>query len=173
MIQIGPISKDTLPFGALDNLRALPYEDILEAADELTQEQGEEDRPTGTGLIDTILVDGWFMPDFPPNIFAAGNQNNVPIITSANLGELIAEETFIQMPLVIQGYIDRLNATKKLGTKGYPCIFTHVPSNWAADGVLAPHGLEVPYVFGFLEGLAPLFLLCSSRVPVAFRSIPG
>lgn len=127
-------------------LRTIPAEEIVEAGMELG-----DNGPAGVGILDTLVVDGWFMPDYPTNIFKEGKQNNVPFLTCANLGELIAEKTFLLQPDLVKAYVDRLSSASELGTKAYACIFSQVPSKWRAEGVLAYHGIEIPYVFGDLS----------------------
>jgi para-nitrobenzyl esterase len=146
------VAKLGVPADDLAALRAIPAEKFIEAGMALTKEL-KPDEPAGVGVLDSLVVDGWFMPDTPTNIFNAGKQNNVPILLCSNIGELTAKKSFLVMPALLKGYIDRLTAMNKLGTKGYATIFTQVPSNWKADGVLANHGLEVPYVFGALNVL--------------------
>ncbi len=128
-------------------LRQVPAAELIRASARLTQDMAVE-RPEGVTVTDTLKVDGYFMPDFPDNIFRAGKQNNVPLITCANLGELIATKTLIKMPGVIRAYITRLESCHRLGTKGFGCIFSHVPSKWRAEGVMAYHGIELMYLFG-------------------------
>jgi para-nitrobenzyl esterase len=157
----------------LAELRALPYEKIIEASTALTREL-KPDEPGGVGVLDSLVVDGWFMPDTPANIFKAGKQNNVPILLCANIGELTATKSFLLQPELLGAYVDRLSAMNKLGTKGYAAIFTQVPSNWKADGVLANHGLEVPYVFGDLDVLKiSVFFLVFEKPSGAIQEDPG
>ena len=154
-------------------LRAVPADKVIEAGMALAKELNP-DRPVGTGVIDTLVVDGWFMPDTPTNIFAAGLQNDVPLLLCANLGELTAAKSFLVMPALLKGYVKRLESLDKLGTNGYAAIFTQVPSNWKADGVLANHGLEVPYVFGQLAVLdTPVFYAIFEKPSGAVQEDPG
>jgi len=136
-------------------LRALPAEELVKASLKMTEDSRAE-RPEGVTLTDTLKVDGYFMPDFPDNIFRAGKQNNVPLITCANLGELIAEKTLLKMPGVIKAYITRLESAHRLGTKGFGCIFSHVPSKWRQEGVMAYHGIELMYLFGVYKVIGNL-----------------
>jgi para-nitrobenzyl esterase len=70
--------------------------------------------------------------------------------------------------------VDRLSSASKLGTKAYACIFSHVPSKWRKEGVLAYHGIEIPYVFGDLERLKePLHFYIFARPSGATRPDPG
>jgi para-nitrobenzyl esterase len=144
------VAKLGVPADDLAALRAVPAEKIIEAGLALAREMNAAGRGYTTA-VDTLVVDGWFMPDTPTNIFAQDKQNNVPILLCANIGELIAEKSFLVVPELLRGYVKRLESTDRLGTNGYAAIFTQVPSNWKEDGVLANHGLEVPYVFGALE----------------------
>lgn len=130
----------------LADLRELPWEELVAA--NVVLGSGYH------GLADTLVVDGYVLPDTPENIFKAGRQNNVPIITLVTLGELIADKTFLSMPEIIQAYKIRMNAVNKSGAKAYATVFSQVPSKWKEEGVLAYHGLEVYYQFGGLEDLA-------------------
>jgi para-nitrobenzyl esterase len=154
-------------------LRAVPAERFVEAGMALTKEL-KPDEPEGVGVLDTLVVDSWFMPDTPTNIFKADKQNNVPILLCANIGELIAKKSFLVMPDLLKGYLDRLDSANRLGTKGYAAIFTQVPSNWKEDGVLANHGLEVFYVFGALDVLEiPVVFEVFEKPSGAIRQDPG
>jgi para-nitrobenzyl esterase len=157
----------------LATLRAIPAEKIIKAAINLTRDLGVTTL-TGMSVIDRPVVDGWLLPDSPTNIFKAGKQNNVPFIVCANLGELIANKTFLRMPGLIKAYVDRLSSASKLGTKAYACIFSHVPSKWREEGVLAYHGLEVMYVFGDLALLKePQHFYIFARPSGATQPDPG
>lgn len=144
------VAKLGVPADDLAALRAVPAEKIVEAGLALAREGGAAGRGYASS-VDILNVDGWFMPEKPADIFAQDKQNNVPMLLCANIGELIAEKSFLVAPQMLRGYVERLESMDRLGNNGYAAIFTQVPSNWKADGVLANHGLEVPYVFGALE----------------------
>ena len=132
-------------------LRAVPYETIVEATAEMSREiTAAMPAAEGIGVLDNLLVDGWLMPDTPTNTYKAGKQNDVSLMTCTNIGELIAENTVIHLPYLIDAYTTRLEAVGKAGNGAYAALFTHVPSEWKKEGVLAFHGLELPYVFGML-----------------------
>lgn len=137
---------------ALAALRRVSWEDLVKANMELATELSAARRAT-TGAVDLLTIDGWLMPDHPNDIFAEGRQNPVPVIACANLGELIAEKSFLVMPQLVDEYVKMLSGVRKAGAGAYACIFSQVPGNWRQDGVLAYHGLEVPYVFGDLESI--------------------
>jgi para-nitrobenzyl esterase len=132
-------------------LRALPFQKILDAGAEMSKELNESmPAAEGVGVLDNLLVDGWLMPDTPANTYRAGEQNDVSLLTCTNIGELIAENTIIHLPFLIDAYTIRLEAVGKAGNGAYAALFTQVPSEWKKEGVLAFHGLELPYVFGMM-----------------------
>ncbi len=156
-------------------LRATPYERILEASAEMSKEITEAiPEAEGVGVLDNLVVDGWFMTDTPTNVFEAGNHNDVSLITCANLGELTAEETVIRLPFLIDAYVTRLTAVGESGNKAYAALFSQVPSAWREDGVLAFHGLELPYVFGLLGIVGhPIFYGTFAQPSGAQQQDPG
>jgi len=85
--------------------------------------------------------------DLPANIFREGKQNAMPVITSANLGELTGPG-MIMLPFLVPDYVNILNGVIKAGQKGYACIFDQVPGKWRRDGCVSFHALEMGYVFG-------------------------
>jgi para-nitrobenzyl esterase len=135
----------------LKNLRAVPFERIVSTAADISKELAAS-KPVaeGIGVFDNLLVDGWVMPDSPTNIYKAGTQNDVDLLTCTNIGELTAQHTVIYLPYLISAYVPRLEAVGKAGNGAYAALFTQVPSEWKKEGVLAFHGLELPYVFGML-----------------------
>ncbi len=120
-------------------LRALSWQEIATAA-------------TGTfGLyVGVIAVDGWSLPDTPENIFEEGKQNDVPFIIGCNSADMAG---------MIEGVQDWATAMSTGESKGYAYVFSHVPTGWREEGVLAFHMLEIPYVFGYLEGMTELWNL--------------
>jgi len=135
-------------------LRATPFEQILQASAEMSEEFTQAmPEAEGVGILDNLAVDGWFMLDTPTNVFKAGKQNDVSLITCTNLGELTAENTVIHLPYLIGAYTTRLTAIAESGNNAYAALFSQVPSIWKQEGVLAFHGLELPYVFGMLAVL--------------------
>lgn len=134
-------------------LRALSWQEIVTAA---------------TGIwgiyVGVITVDGWSLPDTPENIFQAGRQNDVPFIIGCNSADL---------PGMIEGVADWAPVMSTGKSKGYAYVFTHVPTGWREEGVVAFHGLEVPYVFGRLEGIAELWNLRLPQGGGAKQPDPG
>jgi para-nitrobenzyl esterase len=156
-------------------LRATPYEQILAASADMSKELTEAmPEAEGIGVLDNLVVDGWFMPDTPTNVFKAGKQNDVSLITCTNLGELTAENTVIHLPYLIGAYVTRLTAVGESGNKAYAALFTQVPSKWKEEGVLAFHGLELPYVFGMLAAVPhPVFYEAFAHPSGAQSQDPG
>jgi para-nitrobenzyl esterase len=128
----------------------------------------------GVSVLDNLVVDGWFLTDTPTNVFKAGAQNDVSLMTCTNLGELTAENTVIYLPFLIGAYTTRLTAVGESGNGAYAALFSHVPSTWKNEGVLAFHGLELPYVFGMLAVVPhPIFFETFAQPSGAQSQDPG
>ena len=93
-----------------------------------------------TTLLLSEAVNEQFLTDLPANIFREGKQNPVPVIASANLGELTGPG-MIQMPFIIPDYVNILDGTNKVGQKGYAFIFDQVPSKWKQEGCVSFHAV--------------------------------
>jgi para-nitrobenzyl esterase len=158
------VDKEADPLKAA---RALPSAKIMEAEASLSKELKTED------LWDSA-VDGQFLTDLPANIFREGKQNPVPVITSANLGELTGPG-MIQMPFIIPDYVNILDGTNKVGQKGYACIFDQVPSKWKQEGCVSFHALELGYVFGDWDSSTNWWSMCFflAKTAGAITSDPG
>jgi len=130
------VDKDADPLKAA---RALPSTKILEIEARLSKELKDD-------LWDSA-IDQVFLKDLPANIFREGKQNPMPVITSANLGELTGPG-MILMPFIIPDYVNILGGVNKSGHEGYACIFDHVPSKWKQEGCVSFHALELGYIFG-------------------------
>lgn len=116
-------------------MRAKSMEEIVAA-------QGE------IGYGGALTVDGWILPDTIPNIFAAGEQNNVPLMCGAQTRDLGTDLTM--------GVPTLANFMSAIQPATYVYVFRHLPANWRAQPRCAAfHGLELPYVFGHVpEGLS-------------------
>jgi para-nitrobenzyl esterase len=140
----------------LKKARALPPEKIIAAGSVLSKELKKSEIE---GFWDAA-IDGEFLTDAPANIFRAGKQNAVPIITCANLGELTGPGMIV-IPFLIPDYVNMLNGVNKAGQKGYACIFDQVPGKWKQEGCVSFHTLELGYLFGdwekFTRWAPPLF----------------
>jgi para-nitrobenzyl esterase len=128
--------------------RAIPWEKIIQANQAMTAELNLPWGPPWSPWDST--VDGWFLPDTPANRFKSGEQNIVPFIMGANLGELTGPGMLL-MPWVIPGYMNLFRGANKVGGKVYGYIFDHIPAGWKKEGAVSNHGIELPYVFGDLD----------------------
>jgi len=142
------IDKEKDPLAAA---RALSWEKVIEVDQAQNVEMGKDYVFMGPW---NIAVDGWFMPDAPANIFKAGKQNAIPLITLANLGELSGTGVVVASQM-IPGYVNLLIGEGKVGVKGYAGIFDQVPGNWRQEGGGSSHGMELHYVFGEVDDPNP------------------
>ena len=139
-IKLG-VDKETDPLAAA---RSVPWDKIIEAGQGASVEL-----KTPFGPWDSV-VDEWFLPDTPANIFREGKQNAVPFILGANLGELTGPGLVV-MPEIIPAYLNLFSGANKTGKKSYAYIFDHVPEGWKRDGVVSTHSMELAYVFGYFD----------------------
>jgi para-nitrobenzyl esterase len=134
----------TLGKNALEEARKIPFAKILEAATEM-------EAPRKAGVPPASLwdaaVDGRVIPVSPTESFLSGSINAVPLIVSANLGELVGPGMLV-MPFIIPAYVDMLKAVIRKGCAGYACIFDQVPAGWKKEECNSVHSIELPYVFG-------------------------
>ena len=128
---------------SLSQAREIPWEKIIEA-NQAMEVPGTSGRPA---FVWDANVDGWLLPESPENTFKSGSCNAVPLMVSANLGELTGPGPLV-MPYIIPAYIEMLEAVKKQGYNGYACIFDQVPAPWRDEGCVSVHSIELPYVFG-------------------------
>lgn len=122
----------------LADLRALTWQEIINV---LITYDGTVDDARFCPNVDASAAnpDGYYLPNTMENIYAAGEQNDVPLIIGVNEGDY---------PILVDGFLYYLpwmhdNSSSNL----YAYIFTRVPQNWADEGVLAYHGLELAYLF--------------------------
>jgi para-nitrobenzyl esterase len=137
------VDKEKNPLAAA---RALPWRKIIEADSALSLEMN---KPAGQGIWDGT-VDGWLLPDSVENIFRAGKENVVSLITTANLGELKGPGLLL-MPWIIPIYTCMLSSESKAGSKVFAGIFDQVPDGWRREGCVSVHAIELPYVFGSVD----------------------
>jgi para-nitrobenzyl esterase len=134
--------------------RALPWEEIVEAEMALGKEIGVTQAMWG---VFDLAVDGWFMPDTPLNIFKAGKQQHpVPFIMGGTLGEITDKWgdplglSPLRMPGIVPDYVTMFKSAKDMGVKSWAYVFAQVPSKWKEAGMIAPHALDLMYVFGHI-----------------------
>jgi para-nitrobenzyl esterase len=128
----------------LEQARAVPFEKIIEASQSMETPRDPKAPPVPVW---DAVVDGHVLPNTPTQIFESGACNAVPLIVSANLGELTGPGPLV-MPWIIPAYVGMLESVKKQGHDGYACIFDHIPATWKKEGCVSVHSIELPYVFG-------------------------
>lgn len=128
----------------LEKARSLPFSKIVEAS-EVMETSGKTAIPRS--FIWDAAVDGWLLPDHPKKLFADGCKNPVPLLVSANLGELTGTG-LLTIPVLIPAYTEMLKSVTKQGHNGYAFIFDQVPAVWRKEGGVSVHSIELPYVFG-------------------------
>jgi para-nitrobenzyl esterase len=133
----------------LTQLRAKSYQDVLAAAAAMD-----------TMFLPNLSIDGWVLPQSINEAFAQGKQIDVPLIVGANEGEV--GELVSSIPSLAA-------SMKSVSSKAYVYNFVHLPAGWRTPGCYAFHGLELPYVFGHMDGVKAatiLFLGMSARCEV-------
>ena len=128
----------------LEQARSLPFSKILEVSQAM---EGTRTPGAPPSFIWDAAVDGWLLPDSPKKLFASGCNNPVPLVVSANLGELKGPGPLV-IPILIPAYMEMLKSVIKQGCNGYACIFDQVPAVWRKEGGVSVHSIELPYVFG-------------------------
>jgi para-nitrobenzyl esterase len=142
------VDKESDPLAAA---RALPCEKIIEVCQAMNEEAGGAMVFNGPW---NITVDGYLLPDTPYNILDRGEQNPVPMITCANLGELTGPG-LVYAPDIIPAYLKINTAVKKTGKKSYVAIFDQIPGNFREEGGVSAHAMELHFVFGNVDDPQP------------------
>ena len=126
-------------------MRSAKWEDIIAAAGD-----------TAVGFNATLTIDGYMLPQSVKDTFSNGKQHDVPLIVGANAGEQGELQQNVPMLATLMG--------KTAKSKAYVYNFTHVPTGWRNLPCVAFHGLELPYVFGYIpNGLSAPTLLGLAR----------
>jgi para-nitrobenzyl esterase len=157
------VDKEADPLKAA---RALPVKKLMEAQASLAKEL-----KLGTIALWDAAIDQQFLTDLPEKIFSAGKQNPVPLIASATLGELTGPGDVV-MPTVVPVYVRMLEGVKKIGQKGYACIFDQVPGTWKQEGCVSFHVLDLGYLFGYMSTDHPFPDTYGLRIP-SFAKLAG
>jgi para-nitrobenzyl esterase len=136
----------------LAGLREKTWQEIIEAG-------------TKASFNPRLTVDGYVLKDTVYNVFSNGQQGDVPLIVGAQSSDL-GTELQNNVPLLA-------GLMSSVSSKAYVYVFTHLPPLWKEEGCSAFHGLELPYVFGYIpEGLTAQIVLylapgggCSAKDP--------
>ena len=129
---------------AVKNLRARSWKEILDASAVMELNYAAN-----------LSIDGWVLPEGVNEVFSQGKQIDVPLIVGANEGE--ASEFTSSIPSLAASMAN-------VSSKAYVYNFSHLPEGWREPGCYAFHGLELPYVFGHLEGVtSPTIIYLGER----------
>jgi para-nitrobenzyl esterase len=151
--------RETAEAGGQRVAAKLGVEEGPDTAEQLRAKTWEEVQAASTDMevmfSPNLSVDGWVLPLPVNEAFAQGEQSDVPLIVGANEGE-VGEFT---------GTVPTLAASmESVTSKAYVYNFTHLPAGWRDPGCYAFHGLELPYVFGHMEGVtAPTIIYLGER----------
>jgi len=135
----------------LSALRSRPWVDVTKAGSKVR-------------FFPNLTIDGYVLPDSVHNIFKTGKQIDVPLLVGANAGE--EGELTGRVPFAAANMAN-------VSSNAYAYVFSHVPKKWTAEGCVAFHGIEVPYMFGYLKGLSDFTLIGLSKRGGAKSNDPG
>jgi len=127
-----PLTDDAAGLAAL---RALPWEDIQKAA-------------IAAHYSANITIDGYSQTDTIPNVFAKGEQQNVPFMVGLAHTEWGGEAAGTGAAA-----ISFLSTLKSSGSPTYAFVHTRVPPGWLP--ALAWHSFENGYIFRAPVAIAP------------------
>ncbi|MFX1311595.1 MAG: carboxylesterase/lipase family protein [Promethearchaeota archaeon] len=114
----------------LKKMREKPWQDIIKASQEIKFND-----------IRLVTIDNWYLLDEATSVFDKKQHNDIPIIIGANRTDMGYG--------TIKGIKDwAIVMSKNSQSNIFVYVFGHVPTRWRKEGVVAFHGLEVPYVFG-------------------------
>lgn len=117
----------------LSELRSRSWEEVLEAS-----------QAQGVSFTANLAIDGWVLPHSVHDTFAEGRQSDVPLIVGANQAEV---------SLLSESVPALAASMASVSSEAYVYNFSHLPEGWRTPGCYAFHGLELPYVFGHIDGL--------------------
>lgn len=122
-------------------LRAAKWEDIVAAA-------GDRE----VNFTANLVVDGYVLPQSVHDTIKNSKQHDVPLMVGANEGE----RGELQQNVPMLANLMSSNARSRT----YVYNFAHLPTGWRNLPCVAFHGLELPYVFGYIpKGLTSPTLL--------------
>ncbi len=133
-----------LGVSSLKEARSVPAEKLIEAGQAVEGPRGQGRPPTPAF---DATADGWVLPDMPQQVLTSDSYNAVPLMVSANLGELTGPGPLV-IPSLISAYVDLLKSANRKGLTSYACVFDQVPAGWKKEGCVSVHSMELPYVFG-------------------------
>ncbi|MFX1572809.1 MAG: carboxylesterase/lipase family protein [Promethearchaeota archaeon] len=140
----------------LKKMRKKSWQDIVKASQEINFND-----------LSLITIDNWYLLDESTSVFDKKQHNDVPIIIGANRTDMGYG--------MIEGIKDwAIVMSKNSQSNIFVYLFGHVPTRWRKEGVVAFHGLEVPYVFGCVRvALRAVTILNLSKTGGAKQPDPG
>ncbi|MFX0030085.1 MAG: carboxylesterase/lipase family protein [Candidatus Hermodarchaeota archaeon] len=140
----------------LKKMREKPWQDVVKASQEINFND-----------IRLVTIDNWYLMDESASVFEQKRHNDIPIIIGACRTDMVYG--------MIKGITDWASLISKNSQSNiYTFLFGHVPTRWRNEGVVAFHGIEVPYVFGCHRvGLKTVTMLNLSRTGGAKQPDPG
>ncbi|MFW9822682.1 MAG: carboxylesterase/lipase family protein [Candidatus Thorarchaeota archaeon] len=140
----------------LKKIREKSWQDIVKASQEINFND-----------IRLITIDNWYLLEEATSVFNKKQHIDIPIIIGANRTDMAYG--------MIQGIKDwAILISNNSQSDIFVYLFGHVPTRWRKEGVVAFHGLEIPYVFGcFRVGLRTPTMLNLSRTGGAKQPDPG
>ncbi|MFX0082667.1 MAG: carboxylesterase/lipase family protein [Candidatus Hodarchaeota archaeon] len=140
----------------LKEMREKSWQDIVKASQEIRFNN-----------IRLITIDNWYLLEEATSVFEKKLHNDIPIIIGANRTDMVRG--------MIEGVKDwSILISENSQSNIFAYLFGHVPTRWRKEGVVAFHGLEIPYVFGDVqEGLKSSVMLNLSRTGGAKQPDPG
>ena len=88
-----------------------------------------------------LTIDRHYLIDEESNTFKRKLHNDIPVIIGANRTDMAFG--------MVEGVKDwAVVMSENSRSSIYVYLFGHVPARWRKEGVVAFHGLEIPYVFG-------------------------
>lgn len=154
--------SDYLGAGSIDELRAMPWTDLVATA-------------AAAGVAPYTNVDGGYLPVTERELVESGQFNDVPFMILVNTNDT---------PDPIGTWKEVLPwLTDYSGSDHYATLFTKAPSGWENQGVWAYHACELSYVHGYPESLIAHYQLglviepdTEARLPIGDlngNGIPG
>ena len=140
----------------LKKMRKKSWQDIVKASQEIKFND-----------IRLVTIDNWYLLDDATSVFENKLHNDIPIIIGANRTDAVYG--------MIEGVKDWATVISKNSQSNiFAYLFGHVPTRWRKEGVVAFHGLEIPYVFGCVRtGMRRGTILNLSRTGGAKQPDPG
>ncbi|HET58317.1 MAG TPA: hypothetical protein ENN35_07750, partial [Deltaproteobacteria bacterium] len=149
---------------SLEEMRAIPWEDVVSASEAAVVDLGVAQIPLST-LIGPN-VDGGHLPKALEDATEEGDYIDVPLISGMNRDDIFMPATATTGGFGAPRLVEDMGFYADLfDSPVYAYIFDHVMSGWAAEGGVAYHGIELVYVFNYPESAYSHHLLGLTGFP--------